>query len=146
MYKRQLQGFNEKGEYISRSNLVGVDLDNNLVEKVPSTYDIDTELKNSTLDKYFSLNVKSVYQLNVVENKENLLNILKDKIVLTFPFNYRADYEADDAFILSSNGHIFVVVGKPASFEFIGLENKEEEVVELEEEQTTEDEFDFGML
>ena len=76
-----LQGFNEKGEYISRSNLVGVDLDNNLVEKVPSTYDIDTELKHSTLDKYFSLNVKSVYQLNVVENKEDLLNILKDKTV-----------------------------------------------------------------
>ena len=141
-----LQGFNEKGEYISRSNLVGVDLDNNLVEKVPSTYDIDTELKHSTLDKYFSLNVKSVYQLNVVENKEDLLNILKDKTVLTFPFNYRADYEADDAFILSSNEHIFVVVGTPASFEFIGLENKEEEVVELEEEQPTEDEFDFGML
>ena len=141
-----LQGFNEKGEYISRSNLVGVDLDNNLVEKVPSTYDIDTELKHSTLDKYFSLNVKSVYQLNVVENKEGLLNILKDKIVLTFSFNYRADYEADDAFILSSNEHIFVVVGTPASFEFIGLENKEEEVVELEEEQPTEDEFDFGML
>ena len=141
-----LQGFNEKGEYISRSNLVGVDLDNNLVEKVPSTYDIDTELKHSTLDKYFSLNVKSVYQLNVIENKDGLLNILKDKIVLTFPFNYRADYEADDAFILSSNEHIFVVVGTPASFEFIGIDNKEEEVVELEEEQQSEDEFDFGML
>ena len=84
--------------------------------------------------------------MNVVENKEDLLNILKDKTVLTFPFNYRADYEADDAFILSSNEHIFVVVGTPASFEFIGLENREEEVVELEEEQPTEDEFDFGML
>ena len=28
----------------------------------------------------------------------------------------------------------------------IGIENKEEEVVELEEEQQSEDEFDFGML
>ena len=106
----------------------------------------EIKINGKTLDKYFSLNVKSVYQLNVVENKDDLLNILKDKTVLTFPFNYRADYEADDAFILSSNEHIFVVVGTPASFEFIGLENKEEEVVELEEEQPTEDEFDFGML
>ena len=64
--------------------------------------------------------------------------------MLTFGDN--SNLFSHDAFILSSNGHIFVVVGKPASFEFIGLENKEEEVVELEEEQTTEDEFDFGML
>ena len=119
-----LQGFNEKGEYISRSNLVGVDLDNNLVEKVPSTYDIDTELKHSTLDKYFSLNVKSVYQLNVIENKDGLLNILKDKIVLTFPFNYRADYEADDAFILSSNEHIFVVVERQQVLNLLALRIK----------------------
>ena len=113
---------------------------------MPSTYDVDSNLEISSLDDYLSLNVKSVYQLNIVENKEQLLDILNDGTILTFPFNYRADYEADDAFIISSNEHIFAVVGKQASFEFIGLENKEEEIVELEEEQTNEDEFDFGML
>ena len=81
-----LQGFNEKGEYISRSNLVGVDLDNNLVEKVPSTYDIDTELKHSTLDKYFSLNVKSVYQLNVIENKDKIINMFDQRFFRMWEF------------------------------------------------------------
>ena len=141
-----LQGFNDNGEYISRSNLIGVDSNNEAIEKVPSTYDVDSNLEISSLDDYLSLNVKSVYQLNIVENKEQLLDILNDGTILTFPFNYRADYEADDAFIISSNEHIFAVVGKQASFEFIGLENKEEEIVELKEEQTNEDEFDFGML
>ncbi len=141
-----LQGFNESGEYISRSNLIGVDSDNNVVEKVPSTYDVDSNLEISSLDNYLSLNVKSVYQLNIVENKEELLKILNDGTILMFPFNYRADYEADDAFIISSNQNIFAVVGSKANFEFIGLENKEEEIVEIDEEQSDEDEFDFGML
>jgi hypothetical protein len=141
-----LQGFNENGESISRSNLVGVDSNNKLLEKVLSTYDIDSKLEISSLDDYLSLNVKSVYQLNVVENKESLSKILNDGTILTFPFNYRADYEADDAFIISSNQHIFAVVGAKATFEFIGLENKEEEIVEIDEEQINEDEFDFGML
>ena len=72
-----LQGFNDNGEYISRSNLIGVDSNNEAIEKVPSTYDVDSKLEISSLDEYLSLNVKSVYQLNIVENKKQLLDISK---------------------------------------------------------------------
>mgnify|MGYP001375908877 CR=1 FL=1 len=142
-----LVGFNEKNEYVSRSTLIGVDTDNKKVEKVPSIYDVPSSLEESTLDDYLSLNVKSVYQLNVSEGKDILLSKLASGNVYSFFFNYRADYEADDAFLIESNGNIFAVIGNKAHIEFIGLENKEEEIVDIVDEgQTEEDEFDFGML
>jgi len=81
------------------------------------------------------------------EGKEELLGLLEGGDIYHFPFNYRADYEADDAYLLTSAGEVFAVVGKKAELEYIGLENKEEEVPEDPEvEDPEEDDLDFGML
>ena len=81
------------------------------------------------------------------EGKEELLGLLEGGDIYHFPFNYRADYEADDAFLLTSSGEVFAVVGKLTELEYIGLENKEEEVPEEPEAETPEEDyFDFGML
>ena len=142
-----LAGFNPKGEYIAKSSLIGVDEKGKKVEKVPSIFDEPATLTKADLDEYLSLNVKSVYQLAIEEGKEELLGLLEGGDIYHFPFNYRADYEADDAFLLTSAGEVFAVVGKKAELEYIGLENKEEEVPEEPEvEAPEEDEFDFGML
>ena len=140
-----LSGFNTKGEYISKGSLIGMDETGKKVEKVPSIFDEPASLTKSDLDEFLSLNVKSVYQLGMEEGKEELLGLLEGGDIYRFPFNYRADYEADDAFLLTSAGEVFAVVGKQAKLEFIGLENKEEEVPE-EPEVPEEDDFDFGML
>jgi hypothetical protein len=140
-----LAGFNPKGEYIAKSSLIGVDEKGKKVEKVPSIFDEPATLTKADLDEYLSLNVKSVYQLAIEEGKEELLGLLEGGDIYRFPFNYRADYEADDAYLLTSAGEVFAVVGKQAKLEFIGLENKEEEVPE-EPEVPEEDDFDFGML
>ncbi len=140
-----LAGFNPKGEYIAKSSLIGVDEKGKKVEKVSSIFDEPAALTKADLDEYLSLNVKSVYQLAIEEGKEELLGLLEGGDIYRFPFNYRADYEADDAFLLTSAGEVFAVVGKQAKLEFIGLENKEEEVPE-EPEVPEEDDFDFGML
>ena len=142
-----LAGFNPKGEYIAKSSLIGVDEEGKKVEKVPSIFDEPAALTKADLDEFFSLNVKSVYQLGMEEGKEELLGLLEGGDIYHFPFNYRADYEADDAFLLASAGEVFAVVGKKAELEYIGLENKEEEVPEEPEaEAPEEDDFDFGML
>ena len=99
------------------------------------------------MDEFLSLNVKSVYQLAIEEGKEELLKLLEDGNIYHFPFNYRADYEADDAYMLTSAGEVFAIVGKKAELEYIGLENKEEEIPEEPEAEAPEEEdFDFGML
>ena len=142
-----LAGFNPKGEYIAKSSLIGVDEKGKKVEKVSSIFDEPAALTKADLDEYLSLNVKSVYQLAIEEGEEELLGLLEGGDIYHFPFNYRADYEADDAYLLTSAGEVFAIVGKKAELEYIGLENKEEEVPEEPEvEASEEDEFDFGML
>ena len=54
-----------KGESISRSSLVGIDKNGNKAPIIPSIYDEKVVLKESTIDDYLTLAVKSVYQLNL---------------------------------------------------------------------------------
>ena len=140
-----MASFNDRGEYISKSSLIGVDKEGNKVEKVPSIFDIPATLKSVDLDEYLSLNVKSVYQLSLSDGKEDLIEMLGRGEIFHFMFNYRSDYEADDAYLISNEDAVFAVVGRKTNLEYIGLDNKEEELPE-EPEIGEEDDFDFGML
>lgn len=137
--------FNDKGESVSSSDLVGFNQKGEKVEKVPSIYDGKVELTESTIDDYLSLVVKTVYQLNM-ENDTIMLSELNDGKVFSFVFNYRADYEGDDAFLISNGETAFVVTGKIADLEFIGMNENEKDLVLLEEESSEEDELDFAMF
>ena len=137
--------FNDKGETVSSSDLVGFNQKGEKVEKVPSIYDGKVELKEATIDDYLSLAVKTVYQLNM-EDDTTMLSELKDGKVFSFVFNYRADYEADDAFLISNGETAFAVTGKVADLEFVGLNDNEKELVVNEEESSEEDELDFAMF
>ena len=140
-----LTRFNDKGETVSSSDLVGFNQEGIKVERIPSVYDGKVELKESTIDDYLSLAVKTVYQLNM-EDDTTMLSELKDGKIFSFIFNYRADYEGDDAFIISNGQTAFAVIGKLADLEFVGLNDNETELVELEEDIQEEDELDFAMF
>lgn len=112
---------NEKGDTISKNELIGFDNSGNKVDLVPSIYDQEILLKESSIDEYLSLSVKSVYQLKIEEDKSNVIKKLNGK-VFYFVFNYRADFEGDDAFLITNENEIFIVTGKLTKFEFIGLE------------------------
>ena len=139
-----LVSLNSKGEAVSKSTLVGVNSDGNKVEKVPSIYDQKVILREATVDEYLSMAVKSVYQLQIEENKEALLADLNSGKLYYFVFNYRADYEGDDAFLISNGTDIFAITGMKSDFEFIGLEDNEQELVS--EETQVEDDLDFAMF
>lgn len=138
---------NDKNEYVPNTGIKMVDLDGNDLTKIPSSFDLDEiVLEKSSLSDYLKMHIKSVYQLNP-ENEEvdfnALITLLKAEKVLRFRFNYRTDYDADDAFLLESNGSVFMVIGQISPFEFIGLEKTpEEEIIDEEDD----DDFDFGML
>ena len=101
--------------------------------------------KKATVDEYLSTAVKSVYQLQIDENKEALLADLNGGKLYYFVFNYRADYEGDDAFLISNGSDVFAITGMRSDFEFIGLEDNEQELVP-EEIQVEEDDMDFAMF
>lgn len=140
-----LVSLNAKGEAVSQSTLVGVDSDGKKVEKVPSIYDEKVMLREASVDEYLSMAVKSVYQLQIDENKEVLLTDLDSGKIYYFVFNYRADYEGDDAFLISNGTDVFAITGMSTDHEFIGLEDNEQELVS-EETETLEDDMDFAMF
>jgi|TARA_B110000967_G_scaffold124930_1_gene127708 hypothetical protein len=140
-----LVSLNANGEAVSKSTLVGVDRDGKKVEKVPSIYDEKVMLREATVDEYLSMAVKSVYQLQIDENKEALLNELNDGKIYYFVFNYRADYEGDDAFLISNGTDAFAITGMSSDLEFIGLEDNEQELVP-EDTTEVEDDMDFAMF
>ena len=131
----------EKGEEIDKSKLVGFDKQGKEVAMVPSVYDEKVLLRESTIDEYLLLSVKSVYHLKTDESISNF----DDGKLYYFIFNYRADFEGDDAFLIKQGNDIFAVTGKKVEVEFVGIEEVEEEIISPVD-TSDEDELDFAMF
>ncbi len=138
--------FTDDGNHILRKELKAVDKDGNELQKVPSIYDDTVTLRDDvSIEEYMDLNVKSIYQLDIEDGEKELIDQLNKGKIYHLIFNYRADYEGDDAYLVSNEDTVFMVVGKKTEFGFIDLETAVSETVE-EEEMDSDDNFDFGML
>ena len=135
---------NDKGDTISKNELIGFDNSGNKVDLVPSIYDQEILLKESSIDEYLELSVKSVYQLKIEEDKLNVIKKLNGK-VFYFVFNYRADFEGDDAFLITNENEIFIVAGKLTKLEFIGLEEGDK-LLSDDSSADEDDEINFAMF
>ena len=133
-----------EGMFVSRSALVGFNSNNEKVEKVSSIFSIDNNCKKVDLDEFLSVNVKSIYQLAIEEGDQEKWNILfANDEIYHFLFNYREDYEGDDAYLISNGKDLFITVGKKNDFEFLEQSNI---VIDDEEEEEIDDELDFSMF
>jgi len=131
------------GEEIDKSKLVGFDKEGKEVSLVPSIYDEKVLLRESNIDEYLLLAVKSVYQIS----SEESIEIFAGEKIFYFVFNYRADFEGDDAFLIKQDDYIFAVTGKIVETEFVGLSESEEEVVTSEDVTEDDgDDLDFAMF
>lgn len=138
---------NARNEYVPSSSMKMVDKDGKPIEKILSSFDLDEiVLKPASIQDYLQMYVKAAYQLNPEGESDlsGLLEILKKEKILYFKFNYRTDYDNDDAFLLHSGDHVFMVIGQVSPFEYVGLEKTVTELVE--ETDDDDDDFDFGML
>jgi len=115
---------------------------------VPSSYEGEINLTETTFDDLFNLEITSVYQLDFEDLavKTSVNDFLADGKVFRFVFNYRADYEGADAILISNPAGIFALTGRIIDFSY--LENKLMKVTENLVEETIEEdeEIDFGML
>lgn len=133
-----------EGLFVSRSALVGFNSNNEQVEKVSSIFSNDNQCKKVDLDEFLSVNVKSIYQLVMEEEDQEKWNTLfANDEIYHFVFNYREDYEGDDAYIISNGEDLFITVGKKNDFEFLEQSNI---VIDDEEEEEIDDELDFSMF
>ncbi|MDC1030946.1 hypothetical protein OAR08_00890 [Flavobacteriaceae bacterium] len=135
----------ENGNSVSRSELVGFNLQGEKVEKVPSIFSIENNCKKVDIDDFISSSIKSIYQLVIDENQiESWKKYFTNDEVYLFEFNYREDYEGDDAFLISNEDGFFISVGKSNEFEFLELSNVS--VEDTDEDIEIEDDLDFSMF
>jgi prolyl-tRNA synthetase len=138
-----LKTFNNVGNEVSKSDLVAVCDNGELANLISSIFDGETTLSNEkTIEDLMNLEVKSVYQLEILENQHLLKTWLAEFKVLYLPFNYRTDYESDDAFILNQGELFFIITGKIKDFAYASLQNTPN--LELDSDES--DEIDFNMF
>ena len=135
----------ENGNSVSRSELIGFNLQGEKVEKVPSIFSIENNCKKVEIDDFISSSIKSIYQLVIDEDQIESWKkyFTKDEVYL-FEFNYREDYEGDDAFLISNEVGFFISVGKSNEFEYLELSNVS--VEDTDEDIEIEDDLDFSMF
>lgn len=135
----------EDGNSVSRSELIGFNLQGEKVEKVPSIFSIENNCKKVEIDEFISSSIKSIYQLVIDEDQiETWKKYFTNNEVYLFEFNYREDYEGDDAFLISNEDGFFISVGKSNEFEFLELSNIS--VDDTDEDIEIEDDLDFSMF
>ena len=135
----------ENGNSVSRSELIGFNLQGEKVEKVPSIFSIENNCKKVEMDDFISSSIKSIYQLVIDEDQiESWKKYFTNNEVYLFEFNYREDYEGDDAFLISNEEGFFISVGKSNEFEYLELSNIS--VEDTDEDIEIEDDLDFSMF
>ena len=133
------------GNWMEREELKAIGPDGTAVEKYPSTFDTPVDVaKLATSEELLDNVVCSVYQLTG-DDSVALAHVIGDRIY-SFPFCYTATYNRMKAFLLSKGDECYIVIGEPADFEMIGLQ----EQATLDNEDTDGDvdvdDFDFGNM
>jgi hypothetical protein len=139
---------NEKGTSVDRTSLKAVDADGDTIEPVPSSFNEPNVLKKADIEDYLSQMYKSVYLVQPAEEDGDikyLLDHLDGDQIYTFPFSWRGGLEYDTAYVLGSGGDAFMIVGKPAEFEFVRL-NQAVALDSVEEQEISADDIDFDLL
>ncbi|MBX3250199.1 MAG: hypothetical protein KF901_23675 [Myxococcales bacterium] len=105
--------FDSAGRWVPNKELVGLDAEGNPLPEVPSTLGVEQKLEGPVPpERVLDLRVLSVYALDPVEVDDALLASLRNGDVYALPFNYRADYRAEDALLLANDaGDAFALVG-----------------------------------
>lgn len=137
-----------RGQWIDKDQMQMLDADNQLVAKNESSFNQSISLTDTVpVDTYLSHVIKSVYQLEA--DKALLDAVKKSEEIFCFPFNYYASYQPDTAFLIESEGNLFMTIGQHTGFDFIEMQHIDNSVLEDDEddeESSDEDEIDFSMF
>ena len=132
------------GRWMDRSELQAFNVDGTPAQIHPSTFEQGIVLTDkATAEDLLNLNVVAVYQLVGCELSKLAKTLGND--IFRCKFSYRGGYDVSDAFLLGSEGILFIISGKMSSYEPIGID--QEGVWENESEESfDEEELDFSMI
>lgn len=108
--------FDAGGRWIPTSDLVGLDADGRPLPLKPSTLGEAQELRGPVSpQEVLDLPVTAVYLLNPQDLHPTLQEALAKGHIFGLPFNWRADFREEQAFLLQNDQGLFALVGQPAA-------------------------------
>ncbi len=135
-----------RGTWLNASELKLVDADDQELSKVESSFIQEIDLTETVpIDTYLNYVIKSVYLLHA--DPALLARVKSNEELYSFPFNYYASHSPDAAFLLESDGALFMAIGQHCGFQYLEMQNIEEVVLEEDDEEEDGDgEIDFSMF
>jgi hypothetical protein len=135
--------FDDAQRWVPSKELVGLDRDDNAVALVPSTLGKCQALTGPVdPSEIFDLCLRSVYVLSPEGLDPALERQLKAGEVFRFSFNYRADYNAETAFLVGNQNGYFALIGVPGITEWCELETVAVDTYDDDDD----DDLDFEMF
>lgn len=130
--------------WVPQGELEAINPDGSTPELFPAT--VGEEVVATEISPIEALNIRfgTTYVLEPETLPEAIKKDLDSGIVLTFPFNPRADYEVETGVMVANENGYFALIGQKNEYEFVGLAS----VVTVTEEANsdTSDDLDFEMF
>jgi hypothetical protein len=115
---------------------IAVELDGQVADQYPSSFDIENPLEPVSLTTLADFNVSDIYPLDEVDLAPGLY---------ATQFNYRKTYSPKDAFLLVKSDEAFLLIGETKKTAFIGL-TFAYDFFDAEGDADEDDELDFSMF
>jgi len=130
--------------WVPQGDLEAINSDGSAPELFPAT--VGEEVAAVELSAIDALNIRfgTTYALEPETLPEGIKKGLDSGVILTFPFNPRADYEVETGVLVGNENGYFALIGQKNQYEYVGLAS----VVSVAEEANsdTSDDLDFEMF
>jgi hypothetical protein len=130
--------------WVAQGDLEAINPDGTTPELFPATIGEVVEATQLSPVEALNLRFGTTYALEPEVLTEGIKKELDSGVVLTFPFNPRADYEVETGVLVGNENGYFALIGQKNQYEFVGLAS----VVSVAEEANsdTSDDLDFEMF
>lgn len=107
--------FDAAGNQVESDAISAVDAEGRAVTLIGSTLGVDQELEGPVdARELLDLSLTAVYRLTTTDFAEPLRDALAAGAIFRAPFNYRADFRSETAFLVRNEAGLFALVGVPA--------------------------------
>lgn len=133
-----------EGEWVERNTLKTVDDNGKEAKLITSSFSSVIELKNKiSEEEYLDFSITDYYQLNNAA-AELIKAIGKD--IYTFDYTYLDSYETTPAFLMVSDGTLYMLIGYKNKFDMLclgdcGIIDEDDDYIEV-----SDDDLDFSMF
>jgi hypothetical protein len=130
--------------WVAQGDLEAINPDGTTPELFPATIGEVVEATQLSPVEALNLRFGTTYALEPEVLSAGIKKELDSGVVLTFPFNPRADYEVETGVLVGNENGYFALIGQKNQYEFVGLAS----VVSVAEEANsdTSDDLDFEMF